>query len=184
MNKIGLIITINKFKRYFETQQTTLVCETIEEAREKLLEYLSKELECLNIDYPLDLTDFEHYWFGQQYINTNAFYYKLFMEGSWHEPWDQQEIYSDVLDRIEKNDLLDPPVFDEIYGEPNPDEDTVDNFSMENDEQIHELEKKFTEIIKQAKIANIKEDSVKECLCEKCVEAHGHEDTEPTTKPN
>lgn len=170
MNNIGLVITINKFKQYFETSQSTLICESIDEAKYKLIDYLAKEFNNLNIDYPFDFSDFEYNWFGQQYVNTNAFYYTLFIDGAWHEPWEHQDIYSEVLDKMQTIEEANPPNFDEIYGEPNPDEDTVDKFSMEKTEQIHEFEKKLTEIIKQSKTLNFKEDHIKECECEKCKE--------------
>ncbi len=173
MNKIGLVITINKYKHYFETNQITCICETMDEAKDKLVEYLANEFSILNIDFPLDLADFEHLWFHQQYVNTNSFYYKLFMEGVWHEPWDHQDIYSDVLNKMQAYEESNPPNFEEIYGEPDPDENKVDHFSLDKDEQIHELEKKLTEIINQSKTVQIKEDQVKECKCEKCKESHG-----------
>lgn len=170
MNKIGLIITINKFKHYFETSQTTWLCESVDEAKDKLVDHLAREFSSLNIDYPFDLVDFEHHWFGQQYVNTNAFYYKLFVEGIWQEPWEYQDIYSVVLDKMQANEESNPPKFEEIYGEPDPDEDATDNFSMEKNEQIHEFEKKLTEIIEQSKTVSFKEEQVKECKCDKCKE--------------
>jgi hypothetical protein len=172
MNKIGLVVTINKFKHYWETSQTTWSCDTIDEANEKLINHLAKELGNLNIDYPLDLADFEHQWFNQQYANSNAFYYGIFMEGVWHQPWEHQDIYSDVLNKMEQNEQVEPPNFEEIYGEPDPDEDKIDNFSMENNEQIHEFEKKLTQIITDAKSVSFKEDQVKECKCEKCKQSY------------
>lgn len=191
MNKIGLIITINKFKHYFETSQTSWTCESMDEAKDKLVEHIAKEFSNLNIDYPFDLIDFEYHWFGQQYVNTNAFYYKLFMEGVWHEPWDHQEIYSDVIDIMQANEESNPPNFEEIYGEPEPDEDTVDNFTMDKNEQIHEFEKKITEIIKQSKNISFKEDQVKECKCDKCkgnhqehIDKENHEEGKLTNKEN
>jgi len=172
MNKIGLIIIINKFKNYFETSQTNFVCDSVSDAKDKLVEHLAKELSILNIDYPNDFIDFEYHWFHQQYVNTSAFNYKLFTDCVWCEPWEHQEIYSDVLDKMLANEESDPPNFEEIYGEPNPDEEVIDKFSMEKNEQIHELESKLTEIIKQSKTVSFKEDQVKECKCEKCKENH------------
>ena len=168
MNKIGLIITINKFKHYFETSQMTWSCESINDAKDKLVEHIANEFSNLNIDYPFDFLDFEYHWFGQQNVNTYAFNYKLFIEGAWHEPWDHQEIYSDALDKMQAIEESDPPNFEEIYGEPDPDEDTIDHFTMEKNEQIHEFEKKLTEIINQSKNLIFKEDQVKECKCDKC----------------
>lgn len=172
MDKIGLIVTVNKFKHHFETNQTTWSCESIDDAKNKLVEFLAKELSSLNIDYPFDLSDFEYIWFDKQYVNTNVFYYKLFMEGQWREPWDHQDIYSDVLDKMLEHEQSNPPIFDEIYGEPDPDEEKIDNFSMENNEQVREFEKKLTEIINQSKNVHLKEDLVKECKCEKCLESN------------
>jgi hypothetical protein len=182
MNKIGLIITINKFKHYWETSQTTMLCESMDKAKDKLVDHLAKEFSNLNIDYPLELSDFEYHWFGQQYVKSNAFNYKLFMEGVWHEPWEHQDIYSDVLDKMQANEEADPPNFDEIYGEPDPDENAIDHFSMEKNEYIYEFEKKLTEIIKQSKTANFKEDQVKECKCEKCKENHEEQSTKENTQ--
>lgn len=157
MNKIGLIITINKFKHCFETNQTTMICETIDEAKNILINHLTKEFSNLNIDYPFDLIDFEYHWLGQQYVNTDAFTYKLFINDKWHEPWELQEIYSDVLDKIQANEEADPPNFEEIYGEPDPDEDIIDKTQI-----IHEFEKELTDIIEQAKTSNLKKKSDKE----------------------
>lgn len=167
MNKIGLIVTINKFKYYFETSQTTFSCDSIDDAKDKLVEHLAREFATMKIDFPLDLTDFENEWFDKKYVNTNAFYYQLFMEGNWHEPWDQQDIYLEVLDKMLQEEYNNLPNFEEIYGEPDPDEEIIDKFPMES-EKIHEFEKKLTEIIKNAKDIHFKEDSVKECKCDKC----------------
>ena len=172
MNKIGLIITINKFKHYFETNQITLLCESIDEAKNKLVEHVANDFSNLNIYYPFELVEFEYHWFGQQNVNNNAFYYRLFIDGQWHNPWNEQDIYSDVLDKIQANEESNPPNFDEIYGEPDPDENTVNKFTMEQNEEIHEFEKKLTDIIKQSKNINIKEDQVKECKCKQCKENH------------
>jgi hypothetical protein len=175
MNKIGLILTINKFKQYFQSSQMTWSCDSLEEAKYKLIEYIANEFYNVNIDYPFDLLDFEHHWFGQQYTNTNAFNYKIFMEGEWHNPWDDQEIYSDVLAKIQAAEESNPPNFDELYGEPDGDGDAENNSTMEQNDEIHELEKKLTEIIKESKKTTFKEDQVKECKCDKCKENHPEE---------
>jgi hypothetical protein len=169
MNKIGLLIRINKYKQYFESEQKTFVCDSIESAKTELINVLVKNISHLNIDYPDDFNDFEYQWF-QRYIKVNAFDYNIFINNEWVEPWELQEIYSDVLEVMQQNEEANPPNFDEIYGEPNPDEEVVDNFSMEKSEQIHEFEKKLTEIIIQSKTCNFKEDQIKECKCEKCKE--------------
>jgi hypothetical protein len=162
MNKIGLIITINKYKHYFETNKTQLICETIDEARDILINNLTKEFSNLNIDYPFDLIDFEHHWFNQHDVKMDAFNYDLFIKDKWCKPWELQEIYLDVLDKIQANEEANPPNFDEIYGEPDPDEDIIDKFPIDKNEVIHEFEKKLTDIIEQAKTSNFKTKEEKE----------------------
>ena len=169
MNKIALLIRINKYKQYFESDQKTFICESIEEAKNNIINILVKNFSHLNIDYPDDFNDFEYIWF-KKYIKVNAFDYKIFDGNQWIEPWELQDIYSDVLDLMQKNEEADPPNFDEIYGEPEPDENVIDDFSMDKSEQIHEFEKKLTEIIIQSKTCNIKEEQLKECSCHKCKE--------------
>lgn len=173
MNNIGLIVTLNKFNTYFETKQETFICESEEKAREELINLLVNNFKSLNIDFPQELVDFEYIWFKQQYVNCNCFDYKLF-NSKWSEPWEPQDIYSEVLDRMFDEDSKNPPDFSEIYGEPNPDESKQDKFTMENDEKIQELENKLKEIISQAKTAHVKEDQVKECKCEKCQNREVH----------
>lgn len=169
----ALIVFVNKFVNTFETKQQTFICSSIEETKDKLINYLSNEFSCMNIDYPLELADFEFYWFGEKYVNTNSFYYKIFANDIWSEPWDSQEIYNDVLDKMHEIELNNPPNFEEIHGEPDPDSEVIDNFSMENNEQIHELEKKLTEIVEQAKLCEVQDgaqvDEIKECKCLRCI---------------
>lgn len=170
MNKIGLIINISKYNNYFETSNTTFLCDTIDEAKGKMIEYLVTQMGSLNIDYPMDLHDFEYIWFKQTYVNTNAFTYFIFNDTKWHQPWDLQDIYDEFLDKMIEKDSLNPPDFDTIYGEPNPDEEAEDNFAMEHSEEIQELEKKLSEIISNAKNADTHEDLVRDCDCERCKE--------------
>ena len=170
MNNIGLIVFINKCDNYFETINRTYLCDSIEDAKSKLIEALSKEFSYKNIDYPLELIDFEYHWFNNQYVSADSFYYKLFIDGNWSEPWERQEIYSDVLEKMLEQENSNPPNFTEIYGEPNPDEEISDNFSVENNEEVHELNIKLTEIIKNAESIKINdEEQVKQCKCKKCI---------------
>ncbi len=170
MSKIGLVVNINKFNHYFETSSTTFICNDLEEAKNKLIDHLVVNMGNLNIDYPMDFTDFEYIWFKQNYVNTEAFIYYIYAEETWFRPWDSQDIYSDFLDKMIEKDSSNPPDFETIYGEPNPDEETEDKFSMEQNEEIQELEKKLSEIITNAKTSNNHEDQVKECNCERCKE--------------
>jgi hypothetical protein len=177
MNNIGLIVFINKYNIYFETINTSYLCDSIDDAKSKLIEALLREFSCKNIDYPLELIDFEYYWFNNKYVNADSFYYKLFIDGNWTEPWERQEIYSDVLEKMLEQENSNPPNFTEIYGEPNPDEEISDKFNMENDEEIHELNTKLTEIIKNAGSIKLNdEEQVKQCKCNKCTNSELHQE--------
>ncbi len=170
MSKIGLIVNISKYNHCFETSSANFVCGTIDEARDKMIEHLVTHMGSLNIDYPMDLHDFEYLWFKQNYVNTNAFTYFIFNDTKWYQPWDLQEIYDEFLDKMIEKDSSNPPDFDTIYGEPNPDEEAEDKFTMEHNEEVQELERKLSEIISNAKNAEMHEDTVKDCECDRCKE--------------
>jgi hypothetical protein len=70
-----------------------------------------------------------------------------------------------------EEDSKNPPDFSQIYGEPDPDEDTLDKFTMEDNEHIKEFESKLKEIISNSKKVSFKEDQVKDCNCDKCQDA-------------
>jgi hypothetical protein len=172
MSKIGLIITINRFTSYFESNSRATLHETINDARNKLVEILVENFKHINIDFPNNLVDFEYLWFKQQYINANAFTYKIFDNNRWAEPWDSDDIYDDVLVKLEEYEIQNAPDFSKMYGEPDPDSksEADDKFNIEYNEQTHEFESKLKEIISQAQSVSVKEEEVKDCPCEKCQE--------------
>jgi hypothetical protein len=172
MNKIGLIVNINKYNHYFETSNATFVCDSVDEAKNKMIDHLVTRMGSLNIDYPMDLNDFEYIWFNQNYVNTNAFIYFIFNETKWYQPWDLQEIYEEFLDKMVEKDSSNPPDFDTIYGEPNPDEEAEDNFTMEHSEEVQKLEQQLSEIISNAKNVDIHENTVTDCDCDRCKEGY------------
>lgn len=171
MNKIGLVVNVNKFNHNFDVSNITLVCDSMDDVKEKLINYLILQLGNLDIDYPMDLTEFENIWFKENYVNTNAFSYFIFQNNKWVQPWDLQEIYDDFLDKMIEHDSSNPPDFDTIYGEPNPDEEVNDDFTMDQSEDIQKFEKKLAEIMANAKSVDFKEDQIKDCDCNQCKEA-------------
>ena len=172
MSNIGLIITINRFSTYFESNTYTSEFDNIENARNKLVNTLVENFKYLNIDFPNNLIDFEYLWFKQQYVKANSFAYKVFVNNKWTEPWDYDDIYDDVLVKLEEYEIQNAPDFAKMYGEPNPDVDADDNFNIENNEHVHEFETKLKEIISQAQSVNIHEDEIRDCQCEKCLEGY------------
>lgn len=168
MNNFGLVLTINKYNTYFESVSYFNVYESLEDAKKLLVNTLVDHFKHINIDFPLELIDFEYAWFKEQYVKTNAFVYKIYSNDRWSEPWEPQDIYDDVLQQLENYEIENVPDFSKMYGEPNPDADAYDDFSIEHNEQTHEFEAKLKEIISQAQSVTIKEDEVKDCPCDKC----------------
>jgi len=175
MNKIGLFLTVNKFSNYFESRTYTEVSENLDELKDKLIKILVDNFKQINIDFPDNLVDFEYHWFKQQYVKANSFTYKVFSDNKWNEPWDLDELYDDVLLKLEEYEIANVPDFSQMYGEPDPDVDIPDNFTIENNEQTHELEIKLKEIISNAQNSSGKSDEVKDCPCEKCQEGYKYQ---------
>jgi hypothetical protein len=93
---IGLIIIINK-----NNCQDTLTFDvnTIDEAKNKLISILVNNFKDMNIDFPLLISDFEYLWFNEEAKNLPVFTYKIY-NNNWDNPWDEQEIYTDVLEQL------------------------------------------------------------------------------------
>jgi hypothetical protein len=163
----ALSLTINKYTTYFESINHFLLFETLDDLRKELINILTNQYKNYNIDYPSELIKFENIIFNDNYVKADAFVYKIFFENKWLEPWDNQEIYDDVLDSIFNIDSKNPPDFSEIYGEPDPDENIINNSNIE-DEKINEIEKRLNNIMEQTK--QIEEEQIKDCSCEKCLE--------------
>lgn len=96
----------------------------------------------------------------------------LSWNNKWSEPWDYDDIYDDVLVKLEEYEISNAPNFAKMYGEPDPDVDADDNFNIENTEHVHEFETKLKEIISQAQSVKIREDEIRDCHCEKCQEGY------------
>ncbi len=173
MNKIGLVLTINKYSTYFETNTVYNFYDSLEIAKQSLIDIIFSNFKQITIDYPSDLIDFEYLWFKEQYVKTNAFVYQIYYNDTWSEPWDSQDIYEDVLEKIQDYENKNIPDFSKIYGEPNPDMED-DNFTYshteQNDEfkQTNEFEQKLKEIISLAQSTQLKDDLVKDCHCPQC----------------
>jgi hypothetical protein len=167
MNKIALVLTINKYFTYFETQTIYNIYDSLEIAKQSLIDIIFSNFKYLNIDYPSDLIDFEYIWFKEQYVKTNAFVYQICYNDKWSEPWDPQDIYDDVLEKIQDYENKNVPDFSKLYGEPNPDMEEDDNFTSNHTEQSHEFEQKLKEIISSAQN---NDDLLKDCNCSQCQE--------------
>lgn len=176
MNNIGLSLTINKFTTFYESTPHFIMVDSQESARKEIINILNTHYKKFHIDFPSDLSEFEHEVFGHTYVHADAFVYKLFINNKWEEPWETQDLYDDVIERIIKEESDDPPDFSDIYGEPNPDESINDKCTMENDEYSQEMEKKLKEIMTQSSTVKMKDDQVKDCKCKSCQEGYAHQD--------
>jgi hypothetical protein len=175
MNKIALSLIINKFQNYFESTTYFLTFDSLENTKTEIINILVTHFKKLNINYPQELAEFEYELFDHQYVKADAFVYKVFINDRWNEPWDTSEIYNEVIEQIIKEESENPPDFSEIYGEPDADENIINNFTIENDECYQEMEKKLKEIICQSSDLKIKEDQVKDCKCKSCQEGFKHQ---------
>ncbi len=184
MNKVGLIVTVNKYKNHFASSQSTVLCDTVDEARLELIKFMVAHLSLLNIDFPLDYDDFANIWFHQTYVMAEVFNYKVFTNNTWQEPWTHQEIYDDVLEAMYLHDTMNPPDFETMYGEPKyeDEEDEIhmkdkreqekekekedDNRFTSSNKAMKEVEEQMKQILKEAENAHIMEN----CNCTQCNE--------------
>lgn len=171
MTNIALTLTINKYTNYFESITYYFIGDSLENIKIKLVNQISDHLKHTNISFPLDLVDFEYLWFKEQYVKSNVFVYKVFADNAWSEPWEYQDIYDEVLENIHSYEINNIPDFSKMYGEPNPDEESDDNFKFENDENIHEFETKLKEIISQSENPH-NDETIPDCACEQCQEGY------------
>ena len=98
---IGLIIYVYKKNEILEK---TFSISNVDEAKIKLVNYLANEFNILYIDFPLKLSDFEYIWSENHKMENldTIFNYNLFdsSDNLWKKPWDNDEIYNDILDNI------------------------------------------------------------------------------------
>jgi hypothetical protein len=130
---IGLIIVINK---YSSQETLTFNLKSIDEAKDKLITILVDNFKHLNVDFPLDISDFEYTWFNEESSNLPIFTYKIY-NNDWITPWDEQDIYTDVLEKLYELEITTAPNFSELYGEPI--EDSFEKNDELNDEKNDEL---------------------------------------------
>lgn len=172
MSKIALSLTVNKFISHFESISYYLTFDTLENVKTEIINILVTHYKKLHINYPHNLVDFEYEIFNQQYVKADTFNYKIYYNDKWEEPWENQDLYDEVIEKIINEEIENPPDFSEIYGEPDPDENIINSFTMENDECYQQMESKLKEIICQSANIKIKEDTVKDCKCKSCQEGY------------
>lgn len=162
MSKIGLTITLNKYNKYFKSINKLFLCDTLDETKNTLINYLIEQFKSLLIDFPSELEDLRYMWFDQQNVEAEIFKYKIFINNRWDEPWEPQEIYSEVLEimfnkecELHANEIEEPYESDtEMKAEEDNSLDTKELFSRLNKDSCEDItlfEKKFLEIINQAK---------------------------------
>ena len=127
MNKLGLIININGYNNKFFNFEKTFICNDLNHARLILLNYLSSNLNILNIDYPLNFDELDYYWFDGNHIDAKIFSYKIFDNTKWIEPWDYDELYSEILEIMNKQEIETAPDFSKLYSENDDNDNDNDN---------------------------------------------------------
>jgi hypothetical protein len=98
---IGLVVNIINKTNILEK---TFSINNLDDAKNELINYLATEFNKLHIDFPAQLIQFEYIWCEHQSMDhiDNIFYYNLFdgSNGTWHKPWEYEEIYNDILEKI------------------------------------------------------------------------------------
>jgi len=185
---IGLSITFIKYNNHFKILNEYLVCDNIEEAREKLIDYFIKQIKDINIDFPLEFDDFEYIWLDNNYIDGNMINYKIFIKNEWIEPWELQEIYSDVLNKLDElytsvlthlqNERIEVSnLFEELNDELNNELNNELNEELNKDSNLNtpqnkpnntysEFENEIHTILNKI---NIKNDFEQKCECNNCI---------------
>ena len=143
---IGLIITINKYNNCFSHDTVTFNLNTIDDVKDKLISTLVDAFKELNIDFPLELSDFEYIWFDSQYTKLPIFMYKIYNNLWLENIWDEQDIYTDVLSKMHELEISNPPNFSSLYNEPEVD----DNYEHNENNNTHEFESIFNNILSQS----------------------------------
>lgn len=136
--KYGLIINLNKYNSFCEIIHKTFIFDTLEDCKNQLINFLINEFKDLNIDFPLELNDFEYIILNQNYINTNMFNYMIFYDNKWITPWELDDIYNEILEKIHELDIKNCIPDEENNNEEddnNDDNDEEDNDNEENDNE-------------------------------------------------
>jgi hypothetical protein len=123
----------------------------LDNCKKYLIEYLASLLKNINIDFPDQLLDFEYIWFNQTFMDSSFFSYDVNSE----EPWDYQEIYEEVLDKLLEIEHANIPDFAELYSE---EEEEDHNYSNIIEQEHEDALEKFDQV-----------EQVEECNCAKCV---------------
>ena len=122
----------------------------LDNCKKLLIEYLASLLKNINIDFPDDILDFEYIWFQQTFMESSFFSYNVDSE----EPWEYQDIYEEVLEKLLDFEHKNIPNFDDLYSE---EEEDYNYSNMTEYEHENALEK-FDQV-----------EQVEECKCEKCI---------------
>jgi hypothetical protein len=130
----------------------------LDSCKKLLIEYLASLLKNMNIDFPEYLFDFEYIWFQESFMETSFFSYDVDNE----EPWEYQEIYEEVLDRLLAFEHANIPNFSELYSE---EEEEDYNYSNIVEQEHENALEKFDQV-----------EQVEECNCAKCVSQLSHLD--------
>jgi hypothetical protein len=107
INKIGLVVTINNNINNITKHFT---CITLEQCYQELLECLVQEFKQFKNDYPMTLDDFNILWFDKIFeyygdFDYDCFTYSIFNNNEWIEPWNKDDIYNDLLDKLIIKDI-------------------------------------------------------------------------------
>lgn len=107
---IPIVIQISRPHKF--RPRTDMICLTgssLDDCKKQIVELIRDECMLLVGDFPDDYSEFANLvWYSKANMDNEVFDYKIFHEGKWIVPWDNQEVYDWVLDALHTEDLKNP----------------------------------------------------------------------------
>jgi hypothetical protein len=101
-----------------------------------LLKYFEKK-----IDYPDTLEEFTNlYWYQHNIMNNEIFYYNIYENGVWKQPWSNDELYQHMIDIIYNKDIQNSIFNKKNYKDYESDEEEIiDNNKQSENDDLQEI---------------------------------------------
>ena len=107
---IPIVIQISRPHKFRpRTDMICLIGSSIDDCKKQIIELRRDECMSIKEDFPEDYSEFANIvWYKKSNMDNEVFDYKIFNQGKWFVPWDNQEIYDCVLDALHIEDLKNP----------------------------------------------------------------------------
>lgn len=102
----SVIVIINQWLPYYKNIKFPIYSGELNDCRNYIINVVSDNFKKLDIDFPLNLDDFEYIWFDSNRTDANSFTYILIPNNNnnisygWDEPWSLEDLYDDILENM------------------------------------------------------------------------------------